>query len=818
MNFGTASLHLETAGLKLTYTVAATFKPDTLSIKLKHLDTTWHYGEVDTQNLKGTYRTLDTISGSTPLEDGLLSRSGWAVIDDSHTLIFNDEGWLEARAQAESSQDLYFFGYGQAYAQCLRDYCQIAGEVPLLPRWALGNWWSRYHAYTQADLTALMESFRQHEVPLSVCIVDMDWHLTDVGPYNGWTGYTWNRELFPDPEAFITWLHELGLKTALNLHPALGIRPYEAAYAQMCARLDLDPESGETIPFNIADPTFALAYFELLHHPQEAIGVDFWWLDWQQGTLTAMPGLDPLYWLNHLHFFDIARAGRKRPFIFSRWGGLGNHRYPIGFSGDTWVDWDSLAFQPYFTATAANVGYSWWSHDIGGHMFGVEEPELYARWVQFGVFSPIFRLHCTNNPFHERRPWAYPAHIYQATKQAMQLRHALIPYIYTMSWRNHSDQLPFVRATYFDYPEAEAAYHCPQQYLFGSDLLAAPYTETADPDTNLSRQVVWLPPGDWYHFFSGEHFAGDQWTVQYGSLADIPVFARAGAIIPLGPNVGWGGVENPDSFNVHVFAGADNQFDLYEDDGETTAHATGAYCLTTFRQQWQEQRLTLTVGSGHDPAHVTPPVRAYQFMIHGIQYPDGVTVTIDGHTSDYQLHYDADTETLHLNGVSLSPQNTLQITLAMVKGTLLARRDRTAEKCGEMLTHFTCPSQAKLGISQNLLGLIDNPALLANFKTELSPSQMRALLELSQSAGVHQVRDTRDPFLLLMWNNRQTTPFTYQYHETHHHQFEIDQRYQVEQGPLPAFQTITPPGSGTSWELTVDYGGLTAVTYQSDSP
>ena len=410
-------LQIETKHLQLSYEVGRPFTANSLQITLKANGTIWKFGAEDPQNLRGTYRTLDEVSGSTPLEPGLLSRSGWSVVDDSHTLIFNEDGWLEPRPNPDAL-DLYFFGYGRDYADCLRDYFALTGPVPLLPRWALGNWWSRYWAYTQDELTQLMKDFRRHEVPLSVCIIDMDWHL------DGWTGYTWNRDLFPQPTQFLSWLHEQGLKTALNLHPADGVGPHEAMYETMAKRLgqaaDGEAKSSKTIPFNIANPEFAQAYFELLHHPQEANGIDFWWIDWQQGKVSGLPGLDPLWWLNHLHFLDLGRNGQKRPFIFSRWGGLGNHRYPIGFSGDTHVDWETLNFQPYFTATAANVGYSWWSHDIGGHMLGVEDAELYTRWVQFGIFSPIFRLHSTKNKFHERRPWGYDAETFTVTREAMQ--------------------------------------------------------------------------------------------------------------------------------------------------------------------------------------------------------------------------------------------------------------------------------------------------------------------------------------------------------------------------------------------------------------
>lgn len=798
-------VHIHTAHLHLSYQSGRPFTAESLSITLLDSGVTWRAGEKDEGNLRGTYRTLDTISGSTPLEPGLLSRNGWVVVDDSHTLLFREDGWLEARPT--EGIDWYFLGYGRDYTTCLQDFARLTGATPLLPRWALGNWWSRYWAYSQHELTRLMEEFRRAHIPLSVCIVDMDWHLTDVGEYNGWTGYTWNRDLFPEPDAFIGWLHELGLKTALNLHPALGIRPYEEQYPEMAKRLGLDPAAKETIPFNIADPAFANAYFELLHHPNEKMGVDFWWMDWQQGTLSDLPGLDPLWWLNHLHFYDLARDG-KRPFIFSRWGGLGNHRYPIGFSGDTWVTWESLAFQPYFTATAANVGYGWWSHDIGGHMFGVEDSELYARWVQFGLFSPILRLHSTKNPFHERRPHAYDAETYRVTKEAMQLRHAFIPYLYTQSWRNHTEHIPPIRPLYHDYPDTEAAYYCPQQYTFGSELIVAPYVEPADPDTRLSRQVVWLPPGGWYHFFSGEYLPGDGWIAQYGGLEDIPVFARAGAIVPLGPQVGWGNVGVPTELDVHIFAGADGRFTLYEDDGETTAYQSGEYSLLDFQQTWRERELELGINpvEGHTSHH--PAVRTIRLHVHGVRYPLYVSVMLADTPLSCHLRYDGRTETILLSGVNLPQGETLAVTIGTDEESLLSHRDRTPEKVNAMLHSFRLESQAKLGIAQQIETLLQNPAVLNQFAPLLQPAQARALLEVTQQAGVHHIRNTAVPDLLLLWNNRQNEAFRYQFNEYDSHRFEIEKRFVLQADVVPTFAWFAPE---KGWQLTVDYAGVTAV-------
>ncbi len=746
-------LQIETEHLLLTYKMGKKFKAKSLQIRLKTSGTVWHFGDKDPDNLRGTYRTLDQVSGSTPLEPGLLSRSGWAVVDDSNTLVFNKDGWLEPR-QSPDALDLYFFGYGHDYTTCLRDYFALTGPVPLLPRWALGNWWGRYWAYTQEELTQLMQDFRTYDVPLSVCIIDIDWHLA------GWTGYTWNRDLFPEPEQFLAWLHEQGLKTALNLHPADGVGPHEEQYKAMAERLgqEVDGEtakSSKTIPFNIANPAFANAYFELLHHPQEANGVDFWWMDWQQGELSSLPGLDPLWWLNHLHFYDLARDSserfRRRPFIFSRWGGLGNHRYPIGFSGDTFVDWDSLNFQPFFTATAANVGYSWWSHDIGGHMFGIEEAELYTRWVQFGIFSPIFRLHSTNNPFHERRPWGYDAETFAITRDAMQLRHALIPYIYTMSWRNTTQHQAMIRPMYHDYPKRDEAYLCPQQYTFGPDLIAAPYTTPANPDTQLSRQVVWLPPGTWHHFFTGEQFAGDRWVVQYGRLRDIPLFAQAGALVPLGPKVGWGSIDNPEMLDLHCFAGANGEFTLYEDDGESLAYQQDSYALTKFRQEWQENKMSVTIhpASG-DTSHI-PANRSYRLHLRGISANVTLSAWLDGQPIEINATYNNATESWQTALIIVPASSELRLT---ARGALLLTpRDRLRETITDLLRAFRLETLIKAAIHHNINSLPDNPTLLETWEDQLSASQMHALLEILQQAGSHQLPDFAGG-QTIQWNNK----------------------------------------------------------------
>jgi len=563
-------LHIETDYLHLRFAENGRFHWRDLQITLKQSGQTWQYSFPDQTNLGGTIRTLDSTNGRVTLPDGLVSRSGWAVVDDSHSLVFDENEWLKPRETSPEKRDLYFFGYAQDYLSAITDYQRISGKPGLLPRWALGNWWSRFWPYSDRELLDLMDAFTQQQIPLSVCIVDMDWHITNTGnSSSGWTGYTWNRKLFPNPTKFIEELHQRGLKTALNLHPAEGVHTHEEAFPAMAAALGQDPSEGKPIAFDIANRAFTEAYFKVLHHPLEDQGIDFWWMDWQQGTQSGTDGLDPLFWLNHLHYYDLGRTPQKRPFIFSRWPGLGGHRYPIGFSGDTIVSWESLAFQPEMTATAANVAYGWWSHDIGGHCEGIEDPELYLRWVQFGIFSPIFRLHSTNNEFIDRRPWAFGKDVLENVRTAMQLRHALLPLIYTANWLNAQQGEPLILPMYYSYPDEEAAYQAPNQYTFGRQLLVAPITQPVDPTTKLARHAVWLPAGQWFDFFTNEAHEGGSWLTVYGDQSQIPVFAKAGAIIPMNADGPANGVKLPSRLHLKFFAGSDGSYQLYEDDGET---------------------------------------------------------------------------------------------------------------------------------------------------------------------------------------------------------------------------------------------------------
>ncbi|NMD45719.1 MAG: DUF4968 domain-containing protein [Propionibacterium sp.] len=581
---------------------------------------TWRYGERQQlwgggdANLGGTARTLDEVDGPTDLEDGVLSYLGSAMLDDSSTMALDADGWIAARTPGNT--DIYLFAHGEAYQQALDDFHRLTGRQPLLPRWALGNWWSRYHPYSAGEYRALMERFEADGVPFSVAVLDMDWHLVDVPPQygTGWTGYTWNRDLFPDPEGFLAWLHEHGLTVALNVHPADGVRAFEEPYRRIATAMGIDPATEQPVDFDIADQRFVVSYFEQLHHPLEDAGVDFWWLDWQQGTHTAIANLDPLWLLNHFHYLDSARRG-QRPITFSRYAGPGSHRYPVGFSGDTINSWESLEFQPRFTATASNIGFGWWSHDIGGHMFGYRDNELVTRWFQLGTFSPINRLHSTLSRFMGKEPWNFPSQYAAVMVDYLRLRHRLLPYLYTMNERAHRTNRSLCRPLYHVDQQADIyvqrAFSSPNTFLFGSRLLVAPITSPADRATGLGAVSTWLPEGQWVDFFTDLRYTGGRMVHLHRPLSGYPVLARAGAVVPLtGPDEY--GVGNPETFEVHVFVGATGSFTLYEDDDAAEPRAVRTHL------DWDDAAGRFTIAPAVGDLDVVPARRRWTLVLHGI--------------------------------------------------------------------------------------------------------------------------------------------------------------------------------------------------------
>ena len=682
-------LYITTPRLTLKYRLGTNpltkpASPDNLSVTfgLNGEQVQWHPGKADPQNLKGTYRTLDGNEADafrSRLEEGLISRSGWAVIDDSPkatrcdgssslALVPQPDGgtdWVAQRADPDAL-DLYLLAYGHDYKRALADFTSIAGTVPLPPDYVFGYWYSRYWAYTADEFRNISRSLAENGINTDVMIIDMDWHFNGnpeiSGGRGGWTGWTWNPRLIPDPEGLLADLHRNGHHVALNLHPADGFAPDEDFFPEISADLGRNPADSVRVPWMLENPTFAKSFFRHFARTREAQGVDFWWIDWQQQLVNDNePGLGNTFWCNHTFFNDMKlNRPDHRPVIYHRWGGLGSHRYQIGFSGDTYATFPTLAFEPYFTATASNVCYAYWGHDLGGHQGGTDpnNPEMLLRWIQYGVFTPIFKTHATADPKMERRIWLYPN--LPTMREAVDLRYALFPYIYTMARKCHDTGVGICRPLYYENPERDEAYTNDDHYYFGDDIFVAPIVTPGDAD-GIATRSIWMPEGNsWWSPSLSRSFAGNQ-TVELAFAPDqIPYFVRHGAVIVKNPASVKRVTERPSELVLDVVAGADGSATLYEDAGDNQDYDT-AYATTLITHRESDNTISLEIAPRQGSYDGMPLERSYQVNIANVDACG--TATVNGCPTPSTYNAATRTATIQLPAAPCTTSTLLEIVL-----------------------------------------------------------------------------------------------------------------------------------------------------------
>lgn len=631
----------------------------------------WYPGKDDALNLLGTHRTLDQAWGDTrrgSLEKGLLSRAGWAIIDESpkttrgdgsttFALAPNEDGfmWWDQPVDKDAT-DWYFLGYGHDYKGCLADYIKVGGRVPMPPKYIFGYWYSRYWAYSQSDFQRIIRDAESHDVPMDVLIMDMDWHKS------GWTGWSWNKSLIPSPKSLITYMHNHGVKTALNLHPADGVGRHEDYYVAMKKDLGYDASYTDDIPWKIEDYDFYKALFKNIISEHEETGVDFWWIDWQQ-YLTAkdVPGLGETFWCNHVFFEDMLRnRPHLRPVIYHRWGGLGSHRYPICFSGDTWASWSMLGYEIFFTSNASNVCYDYWGHDLGGHQGGDNDPELLQRWLQFGVYTPIFRTHATNDPKLERRIWKYSN--FEQLRETVRQRYRIFPYLYTAARETYETGVGMNRPLYYDWPEENNAYKFEDEYMFGNDMLVAPIYTPADAK-GYSERSIWLPKGKWWDVTHNRLVEGDRIFRDRFTTDEFPLYYRPGSVIvnyPVQRTV----QTTPSEIVLLVVPGADGTGRFYEDDGTNQEYQDDTKVANTYFTQTRTQGKTqLKIAARQGGYEGIPAERAWRVVFLG-QESVPETVTVNGVAVDQtQLQFDEENGKLILQIPATSCSKDIMIVL-----------------------------------------------------------------------------------------------------------------------------------------------------------
>jgi alpha-glucosidase (family GH31 glycosyl hydrolase) len=642
-------------------------------------------------NLGGWYRGLDTAGQPVALHDGLLSRDGWYLLDDSATALVTGgaPGFAPRPDHGGAYQDGYFFGYGLDYARGLRDLRTLTGPAPLLPRNAFGVWFSRYFTYRQSDYAPLLARFRAEKVPLGVLMVD-----TDFKAPHAWNGWRFAADLFPDPPGFLSWAKGNGLSVSLNVHPSLSTDDpgYGQAVQRAGGSLPADPNGvrcrtmvtvGDAyagrIPSgppptgcSVFDWTRAgdLAAYFGLHAPLERDGVDFWWLDYCcDESYAVAPGLTPDSWINQLYARRNFSRGSRWPVLSrvgasvfepNRAGGAiwGEHRNAIHFTGDSRPTWPMLDFQTLFSASEGNAGLPYVSHDIGGFgsitTDGVAgrhlADDLYVRWVQSGTFQPILRLHSDHG---DRLPWDYPGRAQAIATKFLRLRGALIPYTYTLAREAYDTGLPLDRRMFIQFPGLDDAYRYDRQFMLGRDLLVAPVGTDGDPAT----KQVWFPPGRWTDVFTGQRVRGPAVKTLSVPLDRMPVFARDGAIVPQQEYRAEGDVTPPARLTLDVYTGESGAFTLYEDQGDGLAYTRGRSTRTPFALAGS----TLRIGAARGGFPGMPRARAYALRVHGVRRrPARVTLG----TRRLKFSYDATTKTVSATTPSLSTARAATVRLS----------------------------------------------------------------------------------------------------------------------------------------------------------
>jgi alpha-glucosidase (family GH31 glycosyl hydrolase) len=387
---------------------------------------------------------------------------------------------------------------------------------------------------------------------------------------------------------------------------------------------DLPPP--ERIAFDLSDEKQADIFMRYLHGPLMDAGVDVWWVDGGSGA-TGMQGLNPQLWTNKVFYDFSQRQTGKRAFILGRYGEWGSERYPGFFTGDTYSEWPVLAYEVAFAARGGNVLVPYISHDIGGFHGRKIDFDLYARWIEFGTFSAILRMHSAHENPREgnlRMPWVYGERGVELMRKYFTLRTQLVPYLYSYTWLAHRDSMPILRPLYLRYPDLEEAYRHPYEYFFGEQMLVAPVV------TAGAEQPIYLPPGDWRDFFTGRRYQGGSNFTRHYPVDEIPVFVREGAIVPQQSAGEHADTKPLDRVVLSVYGSGEGSFELYEDDGISLnyeAQQARTFIRHTTRNDGVNH-LLIEGALGSYPGQ--PPARSYELHLYVDTRPSSISVDGEG--------------------------------------------------------------------------------------------------------------------------------------------------------------------------------------------
>ena len=542
----------------------------------------------------------------------------------------------------------YYFLYGPDADQIIGNYRELTGEVPLFGRWAYGFWQCKNKYQSQAEIEGVAAKYRELHIPVDNIVQDWFWWIT-MGEMK------WNPH-YPDPQGMIDKLHDEHFHLMVSVWPFF--RPGTSVYDQFDKNgwFIAKTLTGGFHPVGQAlyDPTNPDAraqYWKNIDTPLFEKGVDAWWLDTDEpetegrednilvdhslhiGSGARYANIYPLWHTEGVSEGQQQASSKKRVFILSRSAYSGTQRLGVtAWSGDVLSDWLSFARQIPAGLNYSISGMPYWTTDIGGFISGgnLNDPkfrELFIRWFQFGAFSPIFRVHGTRFP-DENELWSYGPDAQKILVDYDNLRYRLLPYIYSEAWQVTSNHDTLMRPLVMDWRDDVEAQNTGDEYLFGPAILVSPVTTYG-----ATSRSVYLPKATWYDFWTGVKVEGGKRIEADAPLAKVPLYVRAGSIVPMGPTMEWSTEKAADPIELRVYPGADGDFTLYEDENDNYDYAKGQHA--TIQLHWNDAARTLNFGArqGRFPGMLEK--HTFNVVIVGKGHGVGIGETTQTHSVTY---------------------------------------------------------------------------------------------------------------------------------------------------------------------------------------
>jgi len=608
VNYDELSITITTEYFTLKYIKERPITSKSIKVTVNGTDKEWTPGHKDFRNYGSIGYSLDEPDGKLKLSKGLYSLDGFTVIDDSKNFVIDNEMFIKR----ESTTDLYLFVYRSDLGLCLQDYFNLTGYPTMIPRYALGCWWYKNDKYNMYDIDEVLKKFNDTHIPISVFLLGDKWH-------NELDNYNYDKTLF-DTSILKNYFLSKEQKFGLTINPTLPIYERNHIYDEL-AKVII-PTKDKTISFIPLNNNSINAYLNLILGNLMSTGINLFNIDYNNHT-----DIDGTFLLNHYHY--VVANMNQRGIILSRNPGVAPHRYPILFSGKTKVSWETLNFLATYNNSAANLGVSFQTHAIGGYNGGIEDNELYLRYIQFGVFNPIFILSSDEGKYYKREPWKWNQLILNVIEDYMNLRNKLVPYIYNECYSYHKYGVPLIQPLYYKYPKIYDEPNYVNQYFFGSKIMISPIVKRKNTEMNRVVQRIFIPNGIWYDYSSGKKFTGNKYYMNFYKDEDYPIFVKEGSIIPMSLDKD---TNCPKNMEIQIFPaenGLYGSYELYEDDG-ISLRADRECLITKFNLDKYENgyRFIITPKEGH----LNLENRNYLLRFRNMKKPERVIIYQDGKT------------------------------------------------------------------------------------------------------------------------------------------------------------------------------------------